>query len=48
MVGEVVVGAIGANDSLKWVPLDERSGGRIHKLVCLYPCLIHIVTWSHV
>ena len=46
MAGEVGAGAIGAGDSLRWVSLDDMLGGRIHDLVCLHPCVIHIVARS--
>ena len=48
MAGEVGVGAIGAGDSLRWGPSDDMLGGRIHDLVFLHPCLIHIVARSRV
>ena len=43
MAGEEGVGAIGARDSLRWVPSDNVLGERRHNLVCLYLELVHIV-----
>ena len=48
MSGEVGSGAVSSGDSLRWGPWDDMLGGRRHELVCLYPLLIHIVSWSRV
>ena len=48
MAFEIGVGGIGAEDSFSWGSSDDMLGGRIHKLVFLYPGLIHIVAQNRV
>ena len=48
MAGVVIVGAIGAGDTLRSGPSDDTSDGRRHDLVCLYPVLRLIVARSRV
>ena len=43
MAGEEGVGAIGARDSLRWVPSDNILTKRRHNLVCFHFELVHIV-----
>ena len=43
MAGELVVGAIGDGDFLRWGPSDDMLGGIKHDLLCLVPLLIHTI-----